>query len=227
MSQGQINVAVVDDHTLFRKALVNYLSQQTSLNIVIEVHDAIELLPKLAGISIDVILLDVFAPGINCIEALRTIRKDHPQIKVVVLSMCTDMRLINDLIETGIHGFISKTDEPENLCNAISAAAENRIFRNKLFTEALYWNRQVGIKNGTNGNNVVFAEREKRILQLLWEEKNNKEIADEIFLSVRSVEKIRQDMKEKLAVKSTIGLLKYALMHKIIDNNNQTVVVVP
>jgi DNA-binding NarL/FixJ family response regulator len=67
--------------------------------------------------------------------------------------------------------------------------------------------------------NVPLTGREKKVLQLLWEEKNNKEIADEIFLSVRSIEKIRQDMKEKLGIKSTVGLFKYAIERKIIQIN--------
>jgi len=68
---------------------------------------------------------------------------------------------------------------------------------------------------------VSLNEREKKMLQLIWEEKSNKEIADELFLGVRSVEKIRQDMKEKMGVKSTVGLLKYAINQRIIGVNSK------
>jgi len=96
--------------------------------------------------------------------------------------------------------------------------SEQRIYRSRLFTEVLYWNKQNKIKASPGMINISLSEREQAILRLLWEEKSNKEIADALFLSVRSVEKIRQDMKEKLGVKSTIGLLKYALQKTIISN---------
>jgi DNA-binding NarL/FixJ family response regulator len=73
------------------------------------------------------------------------------------------------------------------------------------------------INTSHNDPQTVFTEREKRILQLMWEEKSNKEIADELFLGIRSIEKIRQVMKEKTGVKSTIGLMKYALRNRLLD----------
>lgn len=130
--------------------------------------------------------------------------------------MCTDSDLISDLLDMGIHGYISKSDEPEELLQAIRAAAENRIYRNRLFTEALYRHKQNTFRAYSDGNTVLLNDREKKILQLLWEEKSNKEIADALYLGVRSVEKIRQDMKEKVGAKSTVGLLKYAIAKRII-----------
>jgi len=137
--------------------------------------------------------------------------------------MCTDVSLLNDLLDAGVYGILSKTDEPEELIRAILSVSEGKIYRNKLFTEVLYWNKQIDIKkyNG-NGSDVMLNEREKKVLQLLWDEKNNKEIAEHLFLGVRSVEKIRQDLKEKLNIKSTVGLLKYAINKKIIKINAQS-----
>lgn len=85
----------------------------------------------------------------------------------------------------------------------------------------MYWNRMQEKKAKTGAQAVVLNEREKEILQLLWEEKSNKEIAEHLFLSVRSVEKIRQDMKEKVSARSTVGLLKYAIHNNIIRVETQ------
>jgi DNA-binding NarL/FixJ family response regulator len=98
----------------------------------------------------------------------------------------------------------------------VMAVGEGRIYRNKLFTEALYWNKQHNLQTNVNSANVVITEREKKVLQLIWEEKSNKEIASDLFLGVRSIEKIRQDLKIKLGVGSTLGMVKYAIDKGII-----------
>jgi DNA-binding NarL/FixJ family response regulator len=211
-----VNLAIVDDHSLFRKTLKNFLSEQENIQVVIQASDVFDLLSKLKTAKADVLILDVFMPELNGNEALKMIRTEYSALKIVVLSMSTDMNLISDMLESGIHGYISKADEPEELLLAIAASSDGRIYRNKLLTEALYWNTRNNIRGYMDEPPVSLNEREKKILTLIWEEKSNKEMADELFLGVRSVEKIRQDMKEKLGVKSTVGLLKYAIHKKII-----------
>jgi DNA-binding NarL/FixJ family response regulator len=220
MLSRPINLAIVDDHSLFRKTLKGFLSEQPNINVVIQAYDIFDLLSKLKTSPTDVLLMDIFLPELNGSEALKVIRGEYPNMKILILSMSTDMDVISDLLDTGIHGYISKADEPEELLLAIRTVADNRIYRNRIFTEALYWNKQHKVKFSAEHGKVLLNEREKKMLQLIWEEKSNKEIADELFLGVRSVEKIRQDMKEKIGVKSTVGLLKYALHKKIIETGH-------
>ena len=215
-----IKIALADEHTLFRKLLKNYLSEQENINVIIQAADVFDLLDKLKDFSVDILLLDIFMTKWNVSDALKVIRNQYPEIKVLILSTCTDLEIINDLLDAGIYGYISKEDEPEELLRAITMVASNRIYRNGLFTEALYWNKQNNIVIGRHEPVVVLNEREKKILQLLWEEKSNKEIANQLFLSIRSIEKIRQDMKEKLGVGSTVGLLKYGIARKVIEMHN-------
>jgi len=189
------------------------------LEVVIQATDVPDLFSKLRNFKAEILLMDIFMPKMDGTEALKILRQEFPSLKILVLSMSTDIGLVCDLLEAGIHGYISKSDEPENLLHAIFSASDGRIYRNRLFTEALYWNRQSSIKSHTDGAVAFLNEREKRIVQLIWEEKSNKEIADELFLGVRSVEKIRQDIKEKIGVKSTVGLLKYAIEKRIISVN--------
>jgi DNA-binding NarL/FixJ family response regulator len=215
-----INVAIVDDHTLFRKTLKSYISAKSNINVVIHSEDVEDFLSKVNNVSVQVLLLDLFLPKLSGIEAVKVIKSEYPGIKILVLSMCTDISLLNDLLDVGVFGIISKADEPEELIQAIVSVSEQRIFRSRLFTEVMYWSKQNNIKKISELSKVYLNEREKEVLQLLWEEKSNKEIASHLFLSVRSVEKIRQDLKEKLSIKSTIGLLKYAIREKIIQVNN-------
>jgi len=215
-----VNLAIVDDHALFRKTLRSFLSEQQNLNVTFLASDIFDLFSKLKTNHIDILLMDVFLPDINGSEALKTLRSEHPDIKIVALSMSTDLDLISGMLDAGIHGYISKADEPEELLQAIKSVAEGRIYRNRLFTEALYWNRQNIISTLSTDADVVLNERETKILRLIWEEKSNKEIANELFLGIRSIEKIRQDIKEKIGARSTVGLLKYAIRKKIIGVHN-------
>jgi DNA-binding NarL/FixJ family response regulator len=220
MLSRPLNIAIVDDQALFRKILYSYLSKQKNIHIPIQASNIPDLFNRLKGYPIDILLIDLLMPGLNGIEALQKIRKEHPAIKIIVLSASADMDLISDLLDSGIHGYISKSDEPEELLQAIQAVSESRIFRNRIFTEALYWNKQNAVNASFDESPASLSEREKKIIQLLWEEKNNKEIADELFLGIRTVERTRQEIKEKVGAKSLVGLLKFAIHTKIIAKSS-------
>lgn len=216
MLSQPVNLAIVDDHTLFRKTLKNFLSEQKNLRVVIQSPDVPDLLNQLKSIHVHILLMDVYMPKITGMEAVKLLKQDFPDIRVLVLTTYTDMDILSDLLDAGVYGILSKSDEPEELMNAIASVSVQKIYRNRLYTEVMYWNKQNSIRIHGNMADVTLSKRDKEILQLLWEEKSNKEIADYLFLSVRSVEKIRQDIKERVGVKSTIGLLKYAINKKII-----------
>lgn len=219
MLRKTINLAIVDDHSLFRKTLKSFLSGQANINVSIQASDMFDLLNRLKLGSADVLLMDLFMPGINGKDALKTLRTEYPAMKILVLSMSTDLELISELLSTGIHGYVSKSDEPEELLEAIWAAADGKIYRNRYFTEALYRDMQNNFGAFSHRGEMCLSDREKKILQLIWEEKGNKEIADELFLGIRSIEKIRQSLKEKIGAKSTVGMLKYGIRSKIIGIN--------
>lgn len=208
-----IKLGIADSHKLFCGVLKNFLSHQPRIRTIFDTDEA-NLLEVLKTSRIDVLLLEVVTPNMNGIQTLKAVREQYPAIKVIILSMASDLELVDQLFELGIHAYISKSDEPENLLQAIIAAAEDNVYRNKILTDALYYTRSEGLKRNTT---VDLDEREKRILQMLWEEKSNQEIADEFLLGVRSVEKIRRALKEKLGTKSAVGLIKYALNNKLID----------
>ncbi|MFB6456949.1 response regulator [Chitinophaga sp. Hz27] len=213
-----ISVAILDKIPLFAKMLKKYLSEQRDLVVNILVSSFDELTDRLSRQQVDVLIMDISMQ--DYYEQLKQLRKEFPQLKVLILSMCTDLQIVSDLQDLGIYGYISKTEDGDELIHAIKMTADNDIFRNKLFTEALYLNRHKNMKKADSEALQDLNDREKMIVQLLWEEKTNKEIADELFLSIRSIEKIRQDIRDRLGLKSTVGLLKYALYKRIIHLNN-------
>ena len=212
-----VNLAIADHQTLFGKTLKNYLSEQTSMHVPILASDMRDLFDKLKNTLIDILLIDLSMPGVNGLDALKTLRADYPSIKILVLSIYNDLEQLSDLLDLGILGYIPKSSEPEELLQAIQAVVEDRIYRSKLYTEALYFSKQKNIRTDTKNFQIALTDREKKILQLIWEEKSNKQIADALFIGTRSIEKIRQDMKEKIGAKSTVGLIKYGLKKKIIN----------
>jgi DNA-binding NarL/FixJ family response regulator len=216
MLSKPITLGIVDDHALFRKTLKNYLSEQKNISVSIQASDIFDLFNKLKDNTVDVLLIDIFMADLNGDDALKMILNEYPNIKILLLSASNDLDKISDLLDFGIYGYISKTDEPEDLLEAIITVSENRIYRNKIFTEAMYWKKQNNMRAYMGRAIINLDEREKKILKLIWEEKSNKEIASELFLGIRSIEKIRQDIKEKIGAKSTVGLLKYAINKKII-----------
>jgi DNA-binding NarL/FixJ family response regulator len=212
--QSKIRIALLDDHTLFRKTIRDYLGSSNDMEVRIEASSLQQLFTELEYKPIDIVIMDFYMPDVNGLEALQVLRKTHTNIKIIFLSMCQDVSIVRRLLEEGIYAYLSKADEPEDLVTAIQSASKNKAYRNRLFTEALYWNSESNLI-GNGGTN--FDDREKRVLQLMWQEKNNQEIADELFLSIRTVEKIRQNMKSKLGVKSTIGLLRYAVENMLVN----------
>ncbi|MCW3466090.1 response regulator [Chitinophaga nivalis] len=216
MSIKPIKLLIVDEHALFRKILKKYLSAQPNINVLIDAPNIQEAIRKFHSAEVEELVIDVFAAAEDPKDTLDSIREVFPHIKIVVLSMCRDVSSISDLIDLGINAYVSKMDEPEELLQVIVGVSEGHIYPHRLFTEALYLNQQRSRQAYAGNIHVALTERERKVLQLLWEEKSNKEIADQIFLGVRSIEKIRQDLKEKLGVKSTVGLLKYAIDQKII-----------
>jgi DNA-binding NarL/FixJ family response regulator len=221
MHHKSINVAIIDEDTLLRKTLKNYINGQANIRVVIQSADLTDLLYSFRDFNVNVLLMNVYMPKMNGVDAVKVIRSECPDIKILTLSMFADIELLSELLDLGIYGCFLKTDDPDELIDAITCVSEQRIYRNKLFTDVMYWSKQNSIRIQAATPSVSLSEREKEVVRLLWDEKSNKEIADHLFLSVRSVEKIRQDLKDKIGVKSIIGLLKYAIAKKIIGTTTE------
>ena len=216
MLNQTLRLAIVDDHALIRKTLKNYLSKQNEISVLIQCGDILSLLESLKTNPVDIVLVNMCTPGLTGVEAIRKFRYESPDVKIIILSADSDLAIISDLLDSGIHGYISKSDEPEELIRVIRDVAQYGICRSRLFTEALFWNRQSSFRLVMERQQAELNDREMGIIRLLWEEKSNKEIAEALFMGIRTVERLRQDMKEKVGVKSTVGLIKFAIQRKII-----------
>ena len=213
-----ISLGLIDQSSLFPKILRYFLSEQNNLNVRFQATDLPSLFEKLKSYAVDILLMNALVPQPDIVDVVKLIREKFSNVSIVVISLSTDLDLISELLDLGIHGYVSNADDPEDLLHAITVVSQGAIYRNKLFTEALYLNKQKELTSSKNGL-THLTERERKILKMLWEEKTSKEIADHFFLSVKSIEKIKQDMRDKLGIRSTVGLIKFAIKEKIIGNS--------
>ncbi len=218
----RINVALIQQVHFFRKLLLNYIGEQSNIKVV---HDA----PNLSSCKdveigqVDILLLEISDQNKLILETLRKIKTKHPKIKILVMALRCHLDYFEEFLEVQVNGCVVLEDHPLELITAINSISKNEFYINPLYTEVILRTFHSIKMGGFKLKGKQLDERERQVLQLLWNEKSNKEIAKEIFLGIRSVEKIRQNLKDKLGIKSTIGLIKYGIQNDIIriDMDNE------
>ncbi|MBI3718838.1 MAG: response regulator transcription factor [Sphingobacteriales bacterium] len=213
---NMINIAIADDHVLYRAGVKTALSQKKDIKVIAEADNGMQLLNMLKHIQPDVILLDIEMPIMNGIATLPEIKQLYPQIKVIMLTMHDDHSMIAKLMELGANSYLTKNSDSEVIYEAIKTCYEQEYFFNALTNKALI----DGLRNKRSDDgpsDVKLNEKEITILRLMCEEKSTKEIADIVDLSPRTVEAIRDKLKSKVGAKSTAGLIMYAVKHNIAE----------
>ena len=218
IEHSKILLGMADDHKIFRDGLRAALRDKDFLQVVWEVEDGKDLMHKLAVKIPDVLLMDVRIPNTDGIQAIARIRKEYPDIRIVVLTMYDEPQLVNRMMEMGANAFLTKMADPEEICQAIFTCVREDFYFNDLVNQAVLLKLQRKRKVSRPSVNAVrFTEKELRILQLIADDKTTEEIAEVVFLSPRTVETIRQQMKQKAGVKTIAGLVMYATRHKILE----------
>ncbi|HTN05406.1 response regulator transcription factor [Agriterribacter sp.] len=215
-SDNKIQVAVVDDHTLLRNALAKLIDSFDQFSTFFQAENGEELKEKLKRKLIpDIILLDVNMPGMNGFETAEWLFKNHPQIKVLALSMFSDETTIIRMLKLGARGYIMKTSEPEELHLALKSVMQKNFYLSEYITGK--------IVGGLNRNmeqpdeHVILTDKEVEFLKLTCSELSYKEIAEKMFVSSRRVEDHRNALFEKLKVRSRVGLVMYAIKKGIFE----------
>lgn len=215
-----IKILIADDHVLYRAGVKTALSSKSDVKVIAEADNGMHLLNMLKMVQPDVILLDIQMPVMDGITALPEIKKNWPNIKVVMLTMLEDHSMITKLMELGANSYLSKTSDIEVIYEAIKTCFEQDYFFNALTNKALLTNLKQ--RNHLSPQKMVQQEanlndKEMLILKLMCGEKTTKEIADMVDLSPRTVEAIRDKLKVKTGAKSTAGLIMYAVKHNILN----------
>jgi DNA-binding NarL/FixJ family response regulator len=214
MLSKQTRILLSDDHVVVRQGLLSLLNSEVGLQVVGEAsngREAVELVDKLLP---DVVVMDIALPILNGLEATKKIIKAHPQIKVLMLSGHNDEIYIEMVRTVGASGYLVKQSSIMQLAQAIR----------QIQNGAPYFN--LGPLNplaGYNANHRIktnsrLSMRELEVLQLVAEGKANKQAASELNISIKTVEKHRQNLMEKLGIHETAGLTRYAISAGVIES---------
>ena len=217
----RISVLLVEDHAVVREGLRMLLEAVEDIEVVGEAftgRQAVELAKKLHPA---VVVMDIAMPVLNGLEATRQILKFFPATKVIILSAHSDDTYIEKVSQIGAVGYLIKQNSAQVLVKAIREVQKG----NQVFSPAIQKRQAELHRTGLNGKgqvkkkNVRLSSRETEVLQLIAEGKANKEIASELGISIKTVEKHRQHLMEKLNIHDTAGLTRHAISAGIIENN--------
>jgi DNA-binding NarL/FixJ family response regulator len=215
-----IKIAIADDHQIFRDGIKMALSGKQNLKMLWEAEDGKDLMHKVSIKKPDVLLMDIRMPEIDGINAIEMLRKEYEDIKIIVLTMYDDQQMISKMMEMGANAYLTKTTDPEEIYEAILTCMNEDFYFNSLVNNAvmgkLMQKKNVRMHYG-NTVTINFSEKELKILQLLAADKTTEEISKIIFLSPRTIETIRQNMKSKVGAKTIAGLIMYGMRNKLIE----------
>ena len=206
------SLVLADDHILFREGIKSLLQGKAYFEIVGESGDGLELLRLLDKVTPQMVILDISMPSLRGIEAIHEIKAIHPSVKILILTMHKDKELLRQAITAGAEGYLLKEDAGAELFSAIEKIRQGRIYVSPNLSEDLTddW-AQIHRGVPKPPSETPLTNRERQVLKMIADGKSRKEIGELLFISVRTVERHRANIIEKLNVKRTADLIKYAL----------------
>ncbi len=212
-----IRIAIVDDHDLVRDGICALLKNAKNIQIVYTLSSPLALLEKLEKESVDVVLLDVSMPEMSGIELSKIIQEKYPSIKIIILSMHKDEEFIDKAIKAGAKSYLPKNTSKEELVEAITTVAKNKTFYNKEISKIMLDSYIHQLTKPEEKEKIqLLTNREKEVLSLFSEGKTNKAIAEELSVSIRTVETHKTNMMQKLNLKTSVDLFKFAMSNNIV-----------
>jgi DNA-binding NarL/FixJ family response regulator len=210
-----IKIAIVDDHEVVINGLRSMLSAYDDLNVVYTTTQGSELLNYLANSQPDIILMDIQMPEISGIDLCKLTLKQHPDIKIIAFSSFDDTHYIRQILRNGASGYVLKNTDQKTLVSAIRTVMDGEEYIDETIKKILLHESITGQRRSMF--EIPLTKREKEILKLIAEEHTNQQIADQLFISLRTVETHRLNITQKLGVKNAAGLVKEAIKRGLIN----------
>jgi len=208
-----ITLGIVDDHSLIINGLAHMLADQPDYPILFTATDGKQLMAELERAVPDVLLLDIELPDSNGIELCAAVRKKHPALHIIALTNHDEVVYVRKMMRSGARGYLLKGTDKNNLLAAIATVSQGQSFLDRQIEQAIV-QQTIAVKR--TSVEVKLTKRENEILALIAGEYSNQEIADKLFLSVRTVESHRHSLNQKLNIKSAAGLVKEALLRGLV-----------
>lgn len=213
-----MRVLIADDHAIVREGLRSLLEVQSDIEIVGEAEDGQEALSMARELKPDIILMDITMPGMNGLEATRQIKRENPDVKILVLTMHEGDEYFFKLLDAGAAGYLVKGCSSSELISALRAVQQGDVFlyptmTKKLLSHYLQRGRGTGDREAVDG----LTNREQEILKYIADGHTNQEIADALVLSVATVQTHRANIMAKLGLHNSAELVKYAIRQGFIS----------
>lgn len=213
MTESPINVVLVDDHAIVRTGFRLLLENSTDIRVIAELDSGEAINQKAVELRPDVIVMDLSMPGMGGLEAIRRIKAKAASIRILVFTMHDSIAFVEQALEAGASGYITKNNAPKVLLEAIRKIASGGTYIDEKLADKLSMKENLGSGTPLGG----LSRREFQIFCKFAEGKNANEIADDLSLSVKTVANYQTQIKEKLGITSTAELVKLAITHGIIQ----------
>ncbi len=198
-------IIIVDDHPLMTSGLSNIIVQYTDYKVIECLHNGKDLLQKLKFVQPDLLMLDINMPKLDGIEAAKMIRIQYPSLKIVIVSMYSDERIFNALIEIGVHGFIPKQTDTKVFVEALTDVMNG----GNAFISPFATGKVAELDEAATAGKLQLSEREIEIIRLIKTGRSTKEISEMLHLSPFTVNTHRKNICKKLKISSPLALIKY------------------
>lgn len=203
-------VVLVDDHAILMDGIKSILEKDSELEVICQASSAEQALEFLKSNAADLVITDFHMPGMDGLAFIRILKRTLPDVKIMVLSMHDETHLVKEILRVGVHGYLLKNDSHRELLSAIRDVRQGKIFLSNEINRLLVHNLQ----NPDEGK--LLTDREREILKLIAKEFTNKDIAEELFISERTVETHRKNIFKKTGTSSLVGLIKFAYANNLI-----------
>jgi len=212
----KIRILLVDDHTILREGVRTLLNTQEDMEVVGEAEDGEQAVNLVKKIRPDIVLMDIGLPGINGIEATKRIKRENPEVKVLVLSMHDNEEYIAPVFQAGASGYVLKRLASKELVSALRAVHQGHSILHPALTDTVFKN------DSTHENLSALKEdgltaREIEVLRLIAKGLTNQQIADELIISIKTVQAHRSNIMEKLDLHDRVELTRYAIRRGLIQ----------
>lgn len=208
----KIKIVLVDDHRMFRDGVKSVLSDEENIEIIGEFGHAKDLYELLNSQQPDLIITDISMPDISGIEIAKYVSENYPKIKLLILSMHSNEEFITKSLSVGAHGYLPKDTSMNELLEAINTIYRGDNYFNKNISDTIL---KSIINKSKEENGKTLTKREKEIISLVVDGFSNKEIADKLCISIRTVDSHKNNIMQKLSLKSSVELVKYAIKNNL------------
>lgn len=211
-------IVLADDHALIRHGIKKMIEEDSSLTVVGEAADGLELLALLQNTLADLIILDISMPNLRGIEAIREARKICPEVKILMLTMHKSEQYLCSSISSGADGYLLKEDSDTELLPAIEKVLQGEFYISPNFAHDLPEDILSICRDRGDKSEDILTPREKQIMQMVADGITSKDIAEKLNISKRTVEHHRANMMKKLNINRVADLIKYAISNGFTDN---------